>query len=334
MPEEKKNAKKPAAKKPASTRKKSAEPTPKAAKKPKDMAKVPVTTSDEATARLSAELDKVRREDGISHSGKKSIAEATAFRVRNRRTIFACVEIGFLLLAAFFFQFCVAGYSFSALICLGIAVLIAFYTFVPKVFKNSRTVIRIVTILLCLILIVAGITEALIIKASFGSPETECEYLLVLGAKVRADGPSMSLLDRINRAYDYLTAHPDTIAVVSGGKGGDEPLTEAQCMYDSLVALGISPSRIWIEDKATSTWENLQYSLALIEEKTGQRPTELAVLSSEYHLFRASLFTRAAGAEFIGIPAETSNFFLKINYYLREVAGVWHYILLGGQYHA
>jgi len=268
--------------------------------------------------------------------GNMSIAERTAFRKRNKGTILACISIVFLLLAAGFFKFCVAGYSFSAYFCAGIAGLIAFYTFVPKIFKKSRGVIRFVTFLLCIFLLIAGITEALIIKASFGSPETETKYLLVLGAKVRADGPSLSLLDRIDTAYDYLTAHPDTIAVVTGGKGDDEPITEAKCMYDSLVALGISPGRIWVEDKATSTWENLQYSLALIEEKTGSRPTEVAVLSSEYHLFRASLFTKAAGAEFIGIPAATSNPFLKVNYFLREVAGVWHYILLGsgGHYHA
>lgn len=266
--------------------------------------------------------------------GKMSIAERTAFRKRNKGTITACLFMVLLLLAAVFFRFCVAGYSFTAYVCVAITFVIAFYTFVPKLFKNSRTVIRIVTFLLCVFLLVAGITEALIIKASFGSPHEECEYLLVLGAKVRSDGPSLSLLDRINRAYEYLTEHPNAIAVVSGGKGADEPITEAKCMYDSLVALGISPERIWMEEQATSTWENLQYSLALIEEKTGQRPTKLAVLSSEYHLFRASLFTKAAGAEFIGIPAKTSYPILRMNYFLREVAGVWHYILLGGQYHA
>ena len=266
-----------------------------------------------------------------------SIAQRTAFRKRNKKTIIACFSIILLLMAACFLKFCIPGYSFSAYLCAGIAGLIAFYTFVPKIFKNPEKVIRFVTFLLCIFLLVAGITEAIIIKASFGNAETQTQYLIVLGAKVRSDGPSLSLRDRIDTAFDYLTDHPDTIAVVSGGKGDDEPITEAQCMYDSLVTLGIEPDRIWIEDKATSTWENLQYSLTLIEEKTGSRPTEVAVLSSEYHLFRASLFTKAAGAEFIGVPAPTSNPFLKANYFLREVAGVWHYIILGsmgGHYHA
>ena len=103
-------------------------------------------------------------------------------------------------------------------------------------------------------------------------------------------------------------------------------------MFDELVALGIEPERIWIEDQATSTWENLTFSLELIEEKTGTRPEKLGVLSSEYHLFRASLLTRDAGAEFVGIPARTSRISQMINHFMREVAGVWHYLILGGQY--
>ena len=96
--------------------------------------------------------------------------------------------------------------------------------------------------------------------------------------------------------------------------------------------LGIDPKRIWIEDEATSTWENMHFTLDLIEEKTGERPQKLGVLSSEYHLFRASLFAKAAGVEFVGIPARTSRASQAINHFMREVAGVWHYLILGGQY--
>ena len=142
-----------------------------------------------------------------------------------------------------------------------------------------------------------------------------------------------SLAERIAKAYDYLSAHPNTIAVLSGGQGEDEGISEAECMYRNLTLQGIDPNRLWLEDKATSTWENLNFSLDLIEEKTGTRPTEIGLLSSEYHLFRASLFAKDCGVEAVGIPAKTSWVSLRINYFTREVAGVWHYLLLGGQYH-
>lgn len=243
---------------------------------------------------------------------------------------------GLLAVLAFFYKFVLPGYSFTALVCCCLIGIIGFYEITRMllpVFPGWVPPVRMIfTVCLCLGLLVVGITEAIIIKASFGSPREQVDYVVVLGAKVRHDGPSVSLWDRIYAAADYLEAHPDTIAIVSGGQGADEPMTEAQAMYDELIKLGVDPSRIWLEDKATSTWENLNFTLNLIEEKTGQRPAKLGVLSSEYHLFRASLFTKACGVEFVGVPARTSRLSQAVNHFMREVAGVWHYILLGGQY--
>ena len=105
-------------------------------------------------------------------------------------------------------------------------------------------------------------------------------------------------------------------------------------MYDALVGLGIDPDRIWLEEQATSTWENITFSLDLIEEKTGQHPEKLGVVSSEYHLFRAGLFTKDNGVGFVGIPAHTTRPSQMVNHFMREVAGVWYYWILGGQYDA
>ena len=244
-----------------------------------------------------------------------------------------CAVLGTL---AFFLKFCVPGYSFSALVCLCLIAVILFYTFIPMVGLKfpvfASLAAKVFTALLVLGLLVVGITEAIIIKASFGDPEESVDYMVVLGAKVNPDGPSVSLMDRIRGAYEYLEAHPETTAILSGGQGSDEPITEAECMYRELIALGIDPQRLWLEDEATSTWENLHFSMDLIEEKTGARPQKLGVLSSEYHLFRASLFARACNVEFVGIPARTSRIPQMVNHFMREVAGVWHYLLLGGQY--
>jgi len=243
---------------------------------------------------------------------------------------------GVLALLAAFLKFCLPGYGFSALVCLGIIGVIAFYTvskkLLPRFPKAMKWARRIFTVFLCAGLLLAGITEAVIIGASFGNPDAHCDYMVVLGAKVRVSGPSLSLWDRIYAARDYMLSHPDVIAVVSGGQGVDEPMSEAQAMYNELVALGIDPERIWMEDQAGSTWANLNYSLDLIEAKTGTRPDTLGVVSSEYHMFRAGLQTEDCGVEFVGIPAKTSRFSQAVNHFMREIAGVWHYIVLGGQY--
>jgi len=237
---------------------------------------------------------------------------------------------------AFFLKFCIPGYSFSALVCICLIAIILFYTFMPlvgmkfPVFANLTT--KAFTAVLILGLLVVFITEGIIIHKSFGDPGEHVDYVVVLGAKVNKDGPSVSLWDRICAAYEYAEDHPDTILILSGGQGTDEPITEAECMFRELLWLGIDPERLWPEHDATSTWENLKFSLDLIEAETGQRPAKIGVLSSEYHLFRASLFAKACDVEFVGIPARTSRWGQRINHFMREVAGVWHYLILGGQY--
>ena len=247
--------------------------------------------------------------------------------------LFSCIPLAVL---AYFCKFVLPGYSFSALVCAVLIFIFLFYALIPLAGPHfpvfTKWVTRIFSVCLIIGILIFAATEAVIIHASFGSPDQETPYLLVLGAKVNKNGPSVSLWDRIYAAKDYMEAHPQVIAVVSGGQGKDEPESEALCMLRNLARLGIDPDRILVENRATSTWENLNFSLDLIEEKTGHRPTELAVLSSEYHLFRASLFTRACGVDFIGIPAHTSRPSQMINHFMREVAGVWHYLLLGGQY--
>ncbi len=236
----------------------------------------------------------------------------------------------------YFCKFVLPGYSFTALVCLCLAAVILFYTAMPFLGQHFPGLAKVLTLgvtaVLVLGLCVCAVTEALIIKASFGGPGEQVDYVVVLGAKVRDDGPSVSLWDRIYAARDYLEAHPHTVAVLSGGKGKDEPMSEAQCMFTELLALGIEPGRLWQEDKAESTWENIRYSLDLIQKETGARPTKIGVLSSEYHLFRASLFAKKNHVEFVGIPARTSRLSQRINHFMREVAGVWHYIILGGNY--
>jgi uncharacterized SAM-binding protein YcdF (DUF218 family) len=247
------------------------------------------------------------------------------------------IPAAFLLFSLFFYT-AVHGHSFLGLVCLCLAGVILCYYILDLLKKRFPKTVKVLSVLLttvlCIGILVFAITEAIIIRASFGQPDANCEYIVVLGAKVNGTSPSLSLSDRIRAAEHYLKAHPDTIAVLSGGQGEDEGISEAQCMFDELTARGIESNRLWLEDKATSTWENLHFTLDLIEENTGIRPEKIGILSSEYHLFRASLFADESGVESVGIPAPTSRLSQKINHFMREVAGVWHYLILGGQYDA
>ena len=196
--------------------------------------------------------------------------------------------------------------------------------------------IAMVALLALMILLGIGVmiaTAFRVAAAQKGKPKQQMDYILVLGAKVNGDVPSNNLQCRIDAACDYLTAHPQTVAVLSGGQGSDETRSEAQCMFRELTKRGIAEDRLWLEEKSTSTWENIVFSVRLIEGKTGIRPGSIGLVTSEFHLYRAGLFAAKSGIEILGIPGKTAKKAEYIYYFLREIAGVWHYYLLGGKYH-
>lgn len=107
--------------------------------------------------------------------------------------------------------------------------------------------------------------------------------MVVLGAQVRKSGPSKALRYRLDTAADYLRNSPDTICIVSGGKGANEPFPEAQGMADYLKAHGIEEGRILQESKSKTTQENIVNSKKLI---AGDNAS-VGIITNDFHMFRA-----------------------------------------------
>jgi uncharacterized SAM-binding protein YcdF (DUF218 family) len=137
------------------------------------------------------------------------------------------------------------------------------------------------------------------------------------------------LQDRIDAAYEFLSQNPDVICIATGYQGEWADLSEAACIRRELVEMGIDESRIWIEEQATSTKENFEYTLALIQEKTGSRPEKIGVLYSEYHLFRAGIFAAKQGVDIVTLPAKTGDPKSFVTSFLREIPLVWYYSTIG-----
>ena len=116
----------------------------------------------------------------------------------------------------------------------------------------------------------------------------------ILGCQVEPDGPSVLLQDRLDKALDYLEDHPDMTIVVSGGQGPDEPISEAQCMYDYLTAHGVDGGQILLEDRSHNTWENMRYTLELLQAE-GVDPGEVLVVSNGFHLARVRMLWAGHG---------------------------------------
>lgn len=242
-----------------------------------------------------------------------------------------------LVLGVFVWR-CVYAFEFTGLCLCGLAVVCLVFGAVDLLRRShpraGKHLSRVLWVCVTLALAVTGLTAVWIGVYAKGSDAPEADYLIVLGAGVNGTQPSQALYERLCAARDYLNAYPDAVAILSGGQGANEDISEAECMHRWLTAAGISERRLRKEDRATSTEENLAFSLALIEEETGQRPEKIAVVSNEYHLLRAALWARSLPVssetpiETLGVPARTRDRIYFCQMLLRETCGVWYALLL------
>lgn len=169
-------------------------------------------------------------------------------------------------------------------------------------------------------------TGIFIMAQTWSAAPAGLDYLVVLGAQVRPDGsPSTVLRYRLDTAADYLRENPGAMCIVSGGQGGNEPTTEAACMASYLQEQGIDASRIKLEDRSTSTVENLRFSRELV----GGDDASVGIVTNDFHAFRAAAIAKRQGlTDAVGVAAPSDPWFLPNNL-LREVLCVWKDALLG-----
>lgn len=149
-------------------------------------------------------------------------------------------------------------------------------------------------------------------------PTNAPEFVVVLGAQIHGEQPSLTLRYRLERAYEYLLDNPQAKAFVSGGQGADEICTEASVMAKYLEERGIDPSRIIREERASNTRENLIFSAELAEQAQIDTDSVL-IITSDFHQCRAKYIARTLDMEPYGLSSPTRPWILKINYELREV---------------
>lgn len=249
----------------------------------------------------------------------------TRFQRKMRRlfTVFGVLCVSYYVLIAF-----VAGlirtsilyiWLFAAAACFAIAV------WTPQIAAFVRRTKKWVLVLMAILptlcfLFFCTVEIAILTGFSSDVPDDgDADYIIILGAKVNPDGPSLQLQRRIDAAYEYLQAHPNTVAIASGGQGLDEPMSEAVCIETELIKRGIDANRILIEDRSTDTAENIQFSRELIDDSPD---TTVLIVSNEFHCFRAAAIARRHLESEVGHVSSRSVILLLPHYMVREFAGI------------
>ncbi len=214
-------------------------------------------------------------------------------------SVIAAVFLIWFILPAVMFRIINPGNLLGVLICMCLLFRFAFakaYFRLKERFyskKVSRIVFRIIMACAAIFGVYAVVISGLMVRSALNAPpkDNAGRTLIVLGAQVKPWGPSVVLQQRIDAAEKFLSENENTNAVLSGGKGADEPVSEARSMYDNINIK--DKSRLFLEDKSTDTRENLKFSKRIIEENS-LSPTPVIVTDS-YHQFRAQLIARKEG---------------------------------------
>lgn len=182
---------------------------------------------------------------------------------------------------------------------------------------------------LCLIVLGIGMllfvtVEGVILSQFFAKPSQPADIMIVLGAQWRTTGPSRVLRQRLDTAADYLKRNPDVTVIVSGGQGSNEPIAEAEGMRDYLCDAGVDGSRILVENRSTSTEENLRFSADLFDVKSSR----VVLVTNNYHVYRACGIAKKQGYQVEGLAAG-SDLWMVPNNLLREFLAVIKDFLCG-----
>lgn len=239
-----------------------------------------------------------------------------------REWAFWIVLLALLGCGVFLLRFKASGYHYAAALPLFAAGLLPVFRFGKRGLKLLAGLASGLTLALLLL------AEVPILGTALSAAESDAPYVIVLGAAVYGETPSISLRHRCDRALLHLKDNPDAAAVVSGGQGPGEAISEAECMCRYLTDKGVDKRRILPEDRSTSTLENLTFSKAAIE-SAGGNPERVAIVSSSYHLYRAKRMAASLGMAADGLPSSDGYPVYMTGMYIREALAVWKLWLMG-----
>lgn len=149
------------------------------------------------------------------------------------------------------------------------------------------------------------------------------DYVIVLGAGLSGDVPSLALEKRLDKAAEYLNKNSRATAIVSGGRGRGESITEALAMQNYLINHGINEGRIILEESATSTYENFMYSAEAMDSDNA------VFITNDFHVIRSLQMAKLNGINASHMGASTPITLLPVSCareFAAQIATIRYYI--------
>ncbi|TYR77860.1 YdcF family protein [Rossellomorea vietnamensis] len=246
-------------------------------------------------------------------------------KLKTLRSIFMSALILLILFILIF------GVTFGILFIIANFIFVVFLYFISQKLGSKwlRIIQRTALVAYGLFFVSFGAVQIMLMLEAGREIPDDIDYAVILGAGLKGEELSETLKSRLEAGADYLQEHPEVPVIVSGGQGEGEDIPESTAMFRYLTSHGISEDRITEENQSTTTWENLRNSKAILESK-GEEDGKILIITSDYHVFRATLTGKQLGLDSSGLAGE-SGFFIKINYMIREYFAVVKTVFIGGE---
>lgn len=239
---------------------------------------------------------------------------------------------GFLLAQNSYKMLSSVSISFGNLLPIGLGIfMIVISLFLELILKNTAEgfpkILRIGFFSVCIILVVGFFIFWNVSKNKLeGSTKEPVDAIIILGAALVNNKPSSALSMRLYTGYEYLKSNPETIVIVSGGKGKGKIVSESSVMKKYLLDKGIEENRIIEEDKSTSTKENFLYSKEILDNRF-KSDYSIAFVTNDFHVLRSGFYAKDAGFNDSGSIYFNSPKNMIPNYYIREYLAVLWYLV-------
>ncbi len=155
-------------------------------------------------------------------------------------------------------------------------------------------------------------------------PRVEADCIIILGCALSGRNLTPILKKRTDRALFWYRRQirqgkRPPLLIPSGGRGADEPISEAAAIRSYLIQKGVPAEHIRIEDRSRNTKENMEFSFSMAKQQL-QDPNCIFA-TTNYHLFRSALWARRAGMSGWGIGAPTKWYYWP-GAFIREFVGI------------
>lgn len=251
---------------------------------------------------------------------------------KNHRDI-RIITVGIsLFLLTFLIEPFILGISFLfvftrlAALCVIIYGSFGLFCALPR-FRKAVKILKIFIHISIILFIILFITvQCFIFNGMIPEDSTSAKYVLVLGAGLNDENPSLMLQTRLDKAFEYITKNPEKTVILCGGQAEDEILPEAQAMYNYLVKKGANSEKLIQETKSYDTDTNILYAADIIKETENVddiKGIDVLIISNEFHLYRAKFIAEKLWFDAYGLAAPTPDkLFMRFTYHLREFASI------------